>query len=1633
MCTNKNNSVFTLVGVFVLLFAIQLSANNPTTVDDCYIRADIEPDQQERAFRSVSAYQTEEGLAPWTNLSATNSSDSDIAQLTLAPNAVSETAIFNSFYADIQEGSTIHGIQLKITGFGTHSGMIEEENIRFYYDGQPIGTNLAGKSNIANPWKTASSSWDYGFEFSDWGIDWTREMLRSDLLSVRVQLSNSDDEEIIEAYIDNIEIVVHYTELYTLCSHACVVLYNDEVVNADKYIWDVPEGVKFLNNDPEHNVVNLDFSNSAAGILDVNLGIVVGTDTTYCSRQVYHTICTDASVGDFVWFDENFDGIQDDDEVGLGGIPITLWNPYAEEIESTTTAADGSYVFNDVPKGFYYLSLDGSGFVVSPSDGGDEDLDSDLLSNFETAIFYLDGGDSIVNYDFGLFDEGSIEGIVWDECEEDGIFNDGDLLKANVLIELWLNNNLIQTTETDTDGAYNFEGLLPGNYTVRVISDDAVGQLNASNTQGIQNVFINNEVTFNIAPGEDKTAIDAGLNPKSAFSFMVFLDENGDGDMSADENIFEGIEAVLMKDNQVLDTTLVSDGRISFEELDHEDFTIRLQIDGDYSILSAEGFEVEQDGSSYLISDFYVNCRIDVNYNLLFGAPSASIGNFVWYDANFNGLQDADEVGIADVVVTLVNATGTVISTTTTSDNGEYLFADLDAGQYGLVFTYDNANRTLTDYNIDADLGSKGQSINDVFVAGPINLILGADQSNWDIGFKDKFGSVSDKVWIDANKDGLQDADEIGLADVEVRIINLDGNLVASTKTDEQGYYNVEVPAGEYYAEFLHEVYKDFTIYDFAADPNNNSDVDPNLGATDIFTVVGDETRKDIDAGYLPRTSIIGDFVFLDLNANGIQDDDEIGLKNFMVEVFTENGTLVASTITDDAGKYELEIEAGTYYLKFSKDHFDEIAPSLNADLEKNSDMTGQFGLGTTDLITLDAYDVRSDIDAGWLTVQTLIGDYVWLDYITNGIQDDTEYGQGNILVNLIKIGEGVIGTEITADGFNGDRGFYSFSVDQPGEYYLQFILPDASWSFTESDILDDNLDSDVSAANGVGTTEIFEIEIGVDKMDMDAGMIGVSSIIGDYVWRDDNNNGLQDASEGGINGMNVFLYDEFFNYLDVTITTYNQESGHDGYYEFPEIEEGNYILVFDAEEEFATANVGSNSDIDSDVTSEYVNGSTGVVTIDANSQMFNIDAGVRNPDVGTTAQLGDMVWEDLNHNGIYESPEKGVPGVYIELVDKFDAVVASTETDANGNYGFSNIGVGEYAIFVEVPDDFELTIPDNSFDDHTDSDVKENGKSNYFVIAGGTAIDNVDVGLVPSDGILGGTVWLDTEENGMMDAEEAHIAEVEVILYDAQGQYVDMQTTNAEGEYKFTNLLVGSYYLEFLINDPYQFSMFDSNFDDQMVDNSFGTGTTNFINLAMYDGFYAESNAGLIMDAELTEIAIQFEAAPNENGHNLLVWTSSMAEMSQHFIVERQAMGDVWKQIGTVLVRDDVQFDYIDYDAMFVNTHVAYRITQVNLDGSAITSRTIWILRGTNQNLDLFPNPARSNTTLRFELENDETVSVGLYNIEGRLISQVIPESEMKAGEYQKTINVQGLGVGTYIMKYKSNSETRIQKLIID
>ena len=161
-------------------------------------------------------------------------------------------------------------------------------------------------------------------------------------------------------------------------------------------------------------------------------------------------------------------------------------------------------------------------------------------------------------------------------------------------------------------------------------------------------------------------------------------------------------------------------------------------------------------------------------------------------------------------------------------------------------------------------------------------------------------------------------------------------------------------------------------------------------------------------------------------------------------------------------------------------------------------------------------------------------------------------------------------------------------------------------------------------------------------------------------------------------------------------------------------------------------------------------------------------------------------------------SPEPPKANVKIMLVDANGATVATTYTDANGNYKFDNVATGQYKIVGVAPDGTHFTLKDVGSNNAIDSDVGSNGASDMFTVVKGGLTD-IDLGVCEIDeGSLSGRYFYDADRSNT-DNGDAGVAGKLVTLLKADGVTVVATTyTNSNGTYAFTGVEAGNYVVQF-------------------------------------------------------------------------------------------------------------------------------------------------------------------------------------------------------------------------------------------
>jgi hypothetical protein len=472
--------------------------------------------------------------------------------------------------------------------------------------------------------------------------------------------------------------------------------------------------------------------------------------------------------------------------------------------------------------------------------------------------------------------------------------------------------------------------------------------------------------------------------------------------------------------------------------------------------------------------------------------------------------------------------------------------------------------------------------------------------------------TIGDKVWVDSDGDGIQDTGEAGVAGVTVELLDENGNSFSTpitTTTDANGKYSFNVAPGTYSVKFSNPsttLYTGFTLADQGTD---DVDSDANSsGLTNSVTVESGEINNTLDAGLVPKPPevlpvSIGNFVWEDSNGNGIQDSGEPGISEVTVEVFS-GSTPVQTLITDGNGAYNFSNLPGTYTVVVTAPGGYTATATGKGTTATDSNFNGSS-------TTLNSGQGDDTIDFGFYKPAS-IGNFVWLDSNADGKQTTGENGINNVTVKLLDSNQ-----EWITSGVTDAEGFYQFTNLAPGTYYVEFIEPAGVNGFTTANVGDNNFDNiDSDAIFPPGTAGPVVLTSGQYNDTIDAGFLApppppTQYLIGDKVWSDTNQDGLQDTGEAGIGGITVRLLDSTGTSVLHTTTTDSL-----GFYSFT-VNNGTYVVEFAPSTTaygFTQANiVGDNvtinyDDIDSDA--DVLTGRTATVTVNG-ADNLTVDAGL--------------------------------------------------------------------------------------------------------------------------------------------------------------------------------------------------------------------------------------------------------------------------------------------------------------------------------------------------------------------------------------------------------------------------------------
>ena len=835
----------------------------------------------------------------------------------------------------------------------------------------------------------------------------------------------------------------------------------------------------------------------------------------------------------------------------------------------------------------------------------------------------------------------------------------------------------------------------------------------------------------------DNNIAKASISVKHRLSGKVYYDANDSSSYTNGEEGFKDITVELLgPDGAVIATTTTdTDGNYSFTRLPAGKYTVKVEpSDLLKKLEQTEDPDGTKDHTSGVVQ---VNHDSPSVQNVNFGyATNYTIKGTIYRDADRSeSLEDGEKL-YQGVTVDLLDNAGNVVATTTTDAHGAYAFTNLEEGTYKVRVRKEGPIVDL-DQTEDPDATKDNTS-------GDITLELNDPiKENVNFGYISD-NSISGTVYRDDNRSGALNSGESGYPEQTVQLLDKDGTVIATTKTDANGMYSFDkLPDGTYSVK----VVKDGAL----ADNEQTGDPDSTLdNASEPITLdEANPTKKDVDFGYVPDYFIKGT-IYRDGNRSGALDTDEKLYEGVTVQLRDADGTVVATTTTDADGAYSFDkLPAGTYTVTVVQD-----GPIAGLEQTGDPDATKD---NSSEPVTLGEDNPFKDhIDFGYVPDYSIHG-LVYRDGDRSESHGTDEKGYANQTVELRdKDGKVVATTTTDADGA------YSFEKLPAGDYTVTVVKDGA---LTDLDQTEDP-DSTKDSASGV-------ISLSNDhrtRTDVNFGYIANNSINGS-IYRDGDRDGRKGDTEGRYSGVTVQLLDENGTVIATTTTD------KDGTYSFEHLSDGTYSIKVVKDGVLADADQTGDPDTTLDNASKPI-------TLDENSPTkSDVDFGYvpNNTITGT-------VYRDDNRDKMIDGDEPGLERVSVQLLDEDGNVVQTLDTAADGTYAFQHLKDGKYTVKVvrssAIKDYDQTEDPDATIDDT--SAVYTMGPENSLQ-------ENVNFGYVP-DYSIAGRVYRDADKSGSYTDGEETFEGVTVDLIDASGTVVATATTTADGTYSFEKLPAGTY-----------------------------------------------------------------------------------------------------------------------------------------------------------------------------------------------------------------------------------------------
>ena len=716
-------------------------------------------------------------------------------------------------------------------------------------------------------------------------------------------------------------------------------------------------------------------------------------------------------------------------------------------------------------------------------------------------------------------------------------------------------------------------------------------------------------------------------------------------------------------------------------------------------------------------------------------------------------------------------------------------------------------------------------------------LMLGA------VGALADSGQVSGTVWLDKTVDGRMDGSEAGVANVAITLEKRSENgriqMVGSTSTAKTGAFAFpSLSAGEYRLRFEAADAYHFTFHgqDSAALPAMGS-----MSYTPWFSLE-DGGSKSMNAGLTKSSCSVSLVAFEDVNANGGRMQSEPLVRGVQAELIYEyegETYLVAFASTDRQGQALFRgLSPAVYRLRATLPEHYAVGP-LGQKINSfyNCVLPTEDGVGLSDPFTLEAKESVA-MGIGLVRTGSLTGS-LWYDANFNGRWDKDE---GALTDAGITLYSPLLNITRTAQA--DEKGAYSFTGLQPGDYQLEFTLPEGLiFTYPGASLLSET-------ASRASVTVSIQVDVTTEL-----GPVGAMPAAGLTLtlYQDMNLNGVRDADEAPLADAKV-IAEQGGKKVETALTDENGQAALNA------LRAGDTVVrvllpegwLFSSDAEGLFAVEGAQTEAQAAVTLD------GEAESDAQLTAAVVPA----------ASIAGMLFEDADNSGLYQENSVPLPGYTVQAVTAGGEAAAEAVTGENGEYLLFPLLPGDYTVRFLLDEAYVASpfAADQAEDaNHIAAQTPAFGETDALTLTPGQQAVSIN-GSVFRAGVVEGWVLVDEayadKDTGLNGVSAFLVGEDGSLVSDfAYGM------SDSTGYYYIKGVLPGTYSLLYAMPGNGVFTSVAKG-ERHYMSETFTTESGSQIQMPQLRGIYTSTLAGVIQRASEEEGA--FSALLTLTGHTV-------------------------------------------------------------------------------------------------------------------------------------------------------------------